>query len=132
MKEETRVPTIRSLAELEAQLALNHGWLILHVGITPHSPPIASARAFENARLVLEDRIPVTLLRCVLTSKEALCCPLMTSFDPEVHVFYRGEILESLRAPVSATAVIEMVELLYAYHTEDAPRAIFDPPSDGG
>ena len=143
-------PQIESLAELEAQLALSRGWLFLHTravqtavadeGNTPESPPprpVAaplrreelSANAFEAARRDVEDRLPVTLLRCVVPASASRCSPWF-GLDPLIHAFFRGKRIESIRAPERPVAIIEWVEMLDSLHSPNPPRVLLDPPGD--
>jgi hypothetical protein len=113
-------PKIVTLADLEVQLAANRGWLVLHIGIGLHSLHQRSALAFEEARILLEDELPVAFLGCELTAAEAVRCSLAFGATPFVHVFHRGERLESMPAPAGEEEIQELVEFSLSYHAERA------------
>ena len=120
-------PTIRSLEELEAQLRLNRGWWILQLQCVDPDSRDEDSRfiemcAFENARLILEDRLPVSLVHGHLSPEDLLLSPLTTDLSSRIFVFRDQRLIESLPAHNRATPTIEWVEFLYSLHETTAPR----------
>ena len=113
-------PYVLTQSDLERQIDLNRGWLIVHTGDPRDRSQRRGAHVFEETRRVLEARRPLTFLR--YESRPARDFPLPWDL-PEggtVQIYYDSVRLESLASPATEDDLTQWIDFVVSFHTAGA------------